>query len=197
MISRRQFIQRVGLLGGILLTPLGRLARRYSQEPTEEEPQPEGEIYAGFVLLPEGAAVPDFVRKAPIPIFGGIEGDSQNEVMFLDAVGITESFSSIADVSKVITFPLFVFESAPRGMNFLQGYVDRFEASLKVWAVNLFYGYKNDEIPRMSLYAIPRFPKPFPVWPVTKFPIKNSDEVILEDEFMVVYPQKIDYTPPT
>lgn len=38
MISRRQFIQRVGLLVGILLTPLGRLVRRYSQEPAEEEP---------------------------------------------------------------------------------------------------------------------------------------------------------------
>ena len=61
MFTRRDFIKTMSLLSGAVLAPVRWLGRWTGVQPAQAEEPPEmGELYAGFVLLPEGAPMKVF-----------------------------------------------------------------------------------------------------------------------------------------
>lgn len=67
MLTRRAFIKVLGAANAVILNPMKRLGWWRSPEFTLAE-EAEGELYAGFVLLPEGATIPPFIQDEKVGI---------------------------------------------------------------------------------------------------------------------------------
>jgi len=71
MLTRRSFFKFLGAVGFYALTPLRRF---FPQSPIEASYLQTGELFADFLLLPEGAILPSFVQypKLPMPRLCGV-----------------------------------------------------------------------------------------------------------------------------
>ncbi|MEM2126040.1 MAG: twin-arginine translocation signal domain-containing protein [Candidatus Methanosuratincola sp.] len=80
MLTRRDFIKFLSLVGAGTLTPLRRFLRLTSLEEAPHQQEDTGELYADFLLLPEGTAVPNFVQypKVPMPRLCGVGAESED-----------------------------------------------------------------------------------------------------------------------
>ena len=163
MISRRDFIKFLGVLGGVILTPLGKLSP-FSKADHAPDQAYSGELYSGFVILPYGTKVPDFVEhpKLNAPIFCGV-GDGPG----ITANTISFSSSSEIEVVKSLSFPIYKLSVPPNNLEAMGGCIVKHPTG-DIYSINVSYGRKNSTADFMecviSVWAYPTFPRPFPMW---------------------------------
>lgn len=200
MVTRRDFIKTMSLLSGVVLAPvrwlgrwaspnlLGQLPLGGVQPAQTEEPPEGGELYAGFVLLPEGAPMPSFVQCASgAPILCRVEDARDSDVTAFR--GETLWFDNIESLRDYLSFPIYIPTSLPRNIELMYGYVIRFVQSQEVFAAKVDFGIEGNPQPLISLSAQAIFPHPYPVWPVGILS-ENSES---QDEVFI--PEKVDFTP--
>jgi hypothetical protein len=120
-----------------------------------------GEVWEGFVLLPEGAPIPPFVRQVPTPILCQTDGGPEAEALR----GETLTFTELAPLRSLIRFPLYGPSRLPPGIVWQGVAVTRFARSGEVFSVSLNFG-DGEGVPRLRVIAQPMYPSPYPVWPV-------------------------------
>lgn len=189
MFTRRDFIKTMSLLGGAMLAPVRWLGKWAGVEPAQEEEPPEGgELYAGFVLLPEGAPMPAYVRCAPAPVLCQV--DDMHDPETLDSRGETLRFDDLTQLLNNVSFRTYVPSSLPVDIEFVQGHLLRFAQSGEQFAASIAYGPANGHEPLLSLSARPIFPRPYPIWPVPSTIYDEEGEPV-----SVISPEKVDFTP--
>jgi hypothetical protein len=159
--GRRRLLQQGGALAALALL------RRFPGDPPmarlEKDPPATGagELWEGFVLLPEGAPIPPFVRQVPTPILCQTDGRPEAEALR----GETLTFAELAPLRSLIRFPLYGPSRLPPGMVWQGATVTRFARSGEVFSVSLNFG-DGEGVPRLRVIAQPMYPSPYPVWPV-------------------------------
>ena len=193
MITRRDFIKTMSLLSGAVLAPVRWLGKWAGVQPAQGEVPEVGELYAGFVLLPEGAPMPAYVRCAPAPMLCQV-----NDVRDPDALalrGETLWFDNFSEWISKVSFTTYILNPIPVDIEFVQGHLIRFAQSGEEFAASIDYGPANGHEPLLSISARPIFPRPYPIWPVVS-PIQTeglTDGV--QDEMVMAYAEKVDFTP--
>ncbi|MBX3058944.1 MAG: hypothetical protein KF770_20960 [Anaerolineae bacterium] len=123
--SRRQFLKgAIGGLGGIITAHIAGLfpeaqpvlAKSTARNvPISEQVKllEVGELYAGFLLLPEQAPLPGFVRPSGngVPNVCGIGAEQGGPV----ATAIVTMFANVADLNKAIEIPIHDVGYLPEG----------------------------------------------------------------------------------
>lgn len=185
MLSRRSFVKALAAVGGALLLPLDRLAGRGSAPAALAQEPAVGELYAGFVLLPENALVPAFVKPARlgIPKFSA-DGAAASR----SGAVITKLLSTAKELAAASELRLYEFTMLPDGVHLSQA-VLCLHPSGEVYSATLNYlscpavagswGFVA------SISAEPDFPRPFP--------IRLSRP--LEPAALGVIPEKVDCLP--
>jgi hypothetical protein len=114
MLTRRDFIKFLSLVGASTLSPLRRFLRLTSLEEASHQQEDTGELYADFLLLPEGAAVPNFVQypKVPMPKLCGVGAESEDTRS--DAV--IHFFENHEEVAQKMIFPIYLLSPLPDGL---------------------------------------------------------------------------------
>jgi hypothetical protein len=191
MLSRREFIKFTGLIGVAVLAPLRRLGWLQTVG-TGQIDEPPGELYAGFVLLPEGSAWPPFVQCAPAPILGQVDDEHNPDVLALR--GETLWFDNLSEMINNIPFSTYVPNSLPKGTAFVQGYIIHFAQSGEVFEARTDFGTTEGNQPLFNVSARPVFPRPYPIWPVNS-PAQGIGLTRPENDEIVMHPEKINFTP--
>lgn len=175
--DRRQFLKdTLSTLGGIFLGRIGKpfpLHKQTFVNASEQEHLifPEGEFYEGFLLLPEGATIPDFVRQGrSINLCQTDHNDS-------DLVGETLKFINLEQMRDFVSFPLFTLKELPPGVEFLSANIDRYIQSGEIWKASIYFGIEDDYSQLISLHARPEYHLPFPVWPVHYPDTHDADSI--------------------
>lgn len=194
MLNRRGFLKILSSFGFVLLTPLKKLTGAGNVEFTENELE-DGELYEGFLLLEQNAPIPYFVNIAPCPILGSVDPNVEDDPLVVAYRGQMLWFDSIEDLKNNIDFPLYLPKALPDNMNFMQCYVVKFTGSGEIWEARIDFCFENDDEPLASISASPIFSRPYPVWPDIDYPRKSISEQILDEEFYVRKPSKINFTP--
>ncbi|GAB4577973.1 MAG: hypothetical protein Fur0022_07050 [Anaerolineales bacterium] len=166
MISRRDFIKTMSLLSGAVLTPVRWLGKWAGVQPAQEEEPPEaGELYAGFVLLPEGAKVPEFVQpeKYGMPNLCGVgKGDADID---LEAEFIT--FESPEVLVAETNLPIYALNDFPDGLQPSGASVIK-RKSGELYNGTVTYAAYDKALAiwhtALSIEARVDFPNPFPIW---------------------------------
>lgn len=193
IISRRQFIQLIGLIGGTLLVSLEKLVGFTAY--AKEGPGSNGEIYAGFLILNNCSDfVPAFVIDTPCPIFGTLDKVDDCDHPLIAFCGETIRIGKVDELENLIRFPLYLPNFLPEEGRFLFGQITRFTKSEKVWEVRLDYGIREDERSILSISARTLFPKPFPIWPAI-LPVQDTDIMGSQEGFEIRQPAKVGFTP--
>lgn len=195
--DRRQFLRGTfGSLGAMIaaragwLFPEGRqvLARARStiQEGVALQPPVEGELYAGFLLLPEGAPVPATVKysRLGIPIACGVGvGRGGPEL-----TSVTKPVATPADLAREGHFPAYTLSKLPEGLRPAGGYLIKHISGESFGGLLSFETHNaqtNSWEPTVRIWAQPDFPRPFPMW--------SSNPV--EPEGLSVTLEKVDFLP--
>jgi hypothetical protein len=165
MLTRRDFIKFLSLVGASTLSPLRRFLRLTSLEEASHQQEDTGELYADFLLLPEGAAVPNFVQypKVPMPKLCGVGAESEDTRS--DAV--IHFFENHEEVAQKMIFPIYLLSPLPDGLR--QG--KAFSLSLdsgEFHSLSLSYEAFNIETQYWenvaSFWMFAQFPRPYPLW---------------------------------
>jgi hypothetical protein len=183
--GRRRLLQQGGALAALALL------RRFPGDPPMARPEKDppaagaGELWEGFVLLPEGAPIPPFVRQVPTPILCQTDGGPEAEALR----GEILTFTELAPLRSLIRFPLYGPSRLPPGMVWQGATVTRFARSGEVFSVSLNFG-DGEGVPRLRviaqpMYPSPMYPSPYPVWPV--YAPNRPEEPI--------FPEKVFFTP--
>jgi hypothetical protein len=101
--SRRRLLTGVGLLAGALMVPVAKLRRSTAPPVSGAAAQPSGELYAGFLLLPEDAPVPPTVGyrgRNATPIMEELPGGPRG-------TAVTSAFVTAAALRAQVPFPLY------------------------------------------------------------------------------------------
>lgn len=174
--SRRQFLKgAVGGLGGLIaarlsglfpevqpvLANITREKRVSSTEMNTSSQVNVGELYAGFLLLPEEASIPDFVHfpEPGPPLVCGIGNESINSKSLI----VKESFNSILELSERVDFPIYMFGDPPPNLSLSSTNLIRYEmGQIFVASANFaLLGSNTGSI--VTIFAHPNYPKPFPL----------------------------------
>ena len=139
----------------------------------------EGEIYEGFLLLPDGAPLPSFVKCVPAPIL--CQTDGQSDPAWL---GQVIKYDSLEELRRRTPFPLYVPGSPPYQIHFVDADVIQFTLSGDIFMVMLNFGSEQDD-PLLKIWASPFYPRPYPIWPV-RLPSSPEEPI---------YPEKVIFTP--
>lgn len=162
-------------------TPSQQVAsNRMVQEPNE------GEIWEGFLLLPEGASVPKFViyPELGIPIVCGV-GVAQGGAI---PTAVSEIFNSVEALAQVVNFPVYTLDHLPEGLRVGNVHLIKHRTGEIFAAFVAFHSYNkttNNWETIVSIWAHPEFPRPFPLW--------SSNPV--EPDGPAVRPMKVDFLP--
>jgi predicted DCC family thiol-disulfide oxidoreductase YuxK len=184
--GRRRLLRQSLALAGLALLrriPGGTHAPRTTGSAGSASPRlgpGEGELWEGFVLLPEGAPIPPFVRQVPTPILCQTDGSPEAEALR----GETLTFTEPERLRSLIRFPLYVPSRLPPGIVWQGAAVTRFARSGEVFSVSLNFG-DGEGVPRLRVIAQPMYPSPYPVWPV--YAPDRPEEPI--------FPEKVFFTP--
>jgi predicted DCC family thiol-disulfide oxidoreductase YuxK len=103
--GRRRLLRQSLALAGLALLrriPGGTHAPRTAGSAPPRLGPGEGELWEGFVLLPEGAPIPPFVRQVPTPILCQTDGRPEAEALR----GETLTFTELAPLRSLIRFSL-------------------------------------------------------------------------------------------
>lgn len=188
-ISRRGFLRGTlfGSIGAIFVDRMGWLfpeqqrrmvsLPRVSTSNALVQQSAEGELYAGFLLLPEGASIPAFVRppEMGIPIFCGVgvgRGGPRPTAM-------SKSLSTVADLKKEVGFPIYTLGGAFRGLDPSAVNLIKHETG-EIYAASVIFesidkDRQSSEI--VSITAHPDFSRPFPLWSCN--PVEPDGPVII------------------
>lgn len=174
MLTRRDFIKLLAVISGnVLLPPLNKLMRWLDLKDVSWGP-PEtllpqtssvGEIYAGFLLLPDGAPVLSNVKhpERGMPTFCGVGAGRGGPV----PTAVIRSFSTAAEVAREVDFPIYTFSKLPDRLRPAGAKLIRHETG-EVFAVVVDFqphnGRSGDWETTVSIWAQPEFPRPFPLW---------------------------------
>lgn len=193
ILNRRKFLEVLGGIGAICLIPIDKLVKNLPK--TKYDYVEPGEFNNGFLLLEEKALIPDFVKIAPSPILGEVENGDLEDARVTDYRGEIKWYMKLDQLRKDLDFPLYTLNFSDDKISYLEGYILRFSGSQEVWEARLDFGYMTSYEVMISISARPKFHKPYPVWPVELFPKKPTDQYITDDEYLLVKPEVINYTP--
>ncbi len=167
MLTRRDFIKMLVAVGGPMLLPFSRQKRLYpllEQSTTFPQSFLVGELYAGFLLLPDGAPVPPIVKypERGVPTFCGV-GAGRN-----GPTAITRSFSAVGELAREVSFPIYTPGKLPEGLRLARASLIQHETGEIFAAVVDFQSRESssddDWETTVSVWAQPEFPRPFPLW---------------------------------
>jgi hypothetical protein len=195
--NRRQFLRGAsGLMGGIFaarvagLFPEAQPALAQGGNPVSVERPPTqvdvGELYGGFLLLPDGAPIPDFVQTSRfgVPIFCGV-GHSETEPTVTSRL-----FNTAEELAEYITFPIYTFQVLSNDLHLLGANLIEHETG-EVYAISVDFQSYNQEIEDLettvSIWAYPDPLKPQPLWSIAP----------VEPGRLAVIPEKVDFLLPT
>ena len=161
MINRREFIKTMSLLGGVMLAPVRWLGTWTGVQPVLDGELPViGELFAGFLLLPEEADVPEFVDfpDKGAPNLCNLSGDLPH---INDAV--LYFLKTIEELADNVEFPIYYLSNVPVELKLARVYVTAY-LSGEVYNASLGYDALNPETGDwecvVSISAQPDFPKP-------------------------------------
>lgn len=173
MFTRQDFIKALAAAGVVLLNPFRRLGSWAVPEMASAE-EAVGELYAGFVLLPEGAEIPYFVNYPktgpPNPCGIGVEKDG------IVSNSATRFFDTAEDLAKAVEFPVYTLDKLPKDVQFASVFIECLNSGaiyttcLGFEVLNPDNGYKECVI---SLWAQPDFFRPYPLW--FEAPVEEGD----------------------
>lgn len=162
MLTRRSFIKFLGVVGFYALTPLRRF---FPQSPIEASYPQTGELFADFLLLPEGAILPSFVQypKLPMPRLCGVATE--------DVIGppdaIVHFFENHEEAAQKMSFPVYLLSPLPEGLRPGKA----FSISLDTGDLHsLSLSYESFNIDTQwwenvaSFWIFAQYPRPFPLW---------------------------------
>lgn len=190
--SRRQFLQGVVAgLGIFMAGPIGRffpesqpiLSRSFTntkQAMPSLDQSRVGELYAGFLLLPNTTSIPDFIQCVPAPILGQVDNSYD-----LTYRGETVWFENVKELISYLHFPIYVPATLPTNIEFINSYVIQFAGSGDIFEAVVNFGAKNTEHV-ISMQARPTYPQPYPIWPVQLSSAHNKE---------VIQPEKVTFLP--
>jgi hypothetical protein len=173
--GRRRLLRQSLALAGLALLrriPGGTHAPRTAGSAPPRLGPGEGELWEGFVLLPEGAPLPSFVTCAPAPIL------CQSADPEKDLWGETLEAPDEGPLRAAPGLPVPMLEGWP----LRQTTVIRFQQDGRLFAALLEFG---EEETIVRLWASPVYPQPFPVWPV----------YLPDRPGMPIPPEKVFFTP--
>lgn len=192
--GRRQFLKgTLGMLGGAMTAQAARLfpelqaalgqAGNPTMPPVQLPEQLEvGELYGGFLLLPEDAAIPYFVKypQQGIPIYCNPNEESVNGRF--DPFAITESSIPLGSLERLTNFPIYILNKLPDSLYSDGATVIRY-ASGDIYEVSVHYNEYDSEfdenVTTVSLYARPHFPQPYPLW-ASESDEENGPNILLQ-----------------
>lgn len=162
MLTRREFIKIMGVLGTFVLSPVRRLGRWSASEVAID---PAGELFSGFILLPEGAPIPEFVIPAQLPqtkSCGMVEGLEES---LHDA--FLENLDTLTMAKDRVSFPLYDFDKLPGQLRQGKSYILSNDMG-DVYRITVryeFYDRTSDSwVTALTLWVDPDFPRPYPLW---------------------------------
>jgi len=169
-VSRRPFLGRAVVAGALavaarFLPPIGRL-RTLPSVPLAQG-QAAGELYAGFLLLPEDAHVPATVKPPPAgttPIMEHLPGGPQ-------PTGTIKQLASAQDLAKALPFPLYTLRQVPPGLRRGAAWLQQGGSGLTYMASVTYQSYNSEHgvwLDNVSISALPNFPSPYPFWSTTR-----------------------------
>jgi hypothetical protein len=161
MWSRRKFIRALGILGGAMLSPLYRFegSRSYAQSPST------GELYAGFLLLPEGAPVPASVKypELGIPIVCGVGAGRGGP----EPTAASKRLETAEGLAKEVQFPIYTLGDLPDGLRPAGASLIKHKSG-DIFAASVNFELHNAKTDSwettVSIWVYPDFPRPFPLW---------------------------------
>lgn len=188
-VSRRSFLRGTlfGSVGAIITSRMGwlfpesqpMLARATDAKTSQS--LVEGEVYEGFLLLPEDAPMPESVQCAPAPIL--CMEDGQSDPAF---IGEVIRFNSIEELINHISFPIYIPATLPSNLRFDSANVIRFAQSGDIFVATINFSAISMGQSRISVRARPVYPRPYPVWPVHSPASKEKS---------IVHPEKVTFLP--
>ncbi len=172
MLSRRELLQALGLSGLAAWIPLRDLVGLGSTVEAAGGDS-SGELYGGFVLLPDGAPVPATVKypAAGIPIVCGVGGQTP--------MARSKSFDSHAELKKAANLTLFDVGQLPPHAFAAEGEVVEYIWGGIYSATLVFRSSAIVSVPAnlpgnppivtqpetyATITAFTEFPRPYPVW---------------------------------
>jgi len=175
MVTRRDFVRTMAMVGvSALLIPLDKsewlesveqLPKGSSLHPLSFQEPSGGELYGGFLLLPDGAPVPPIVRYPArgIPIVCGVGVGRGGP----NPTAVSKQLDTATDLANEVDFPVYtlkecVKELRPSGANLI-----KYETGQVFAAAVDFQSYSKQAAKwetTASIWAQPDFPRPFPLW---------------------------------
>jgi len=163
-LSRRRFIAAVSLISGAFAVPAC-VVQGESGEGAEGKE--EGELYAGLILLKDGAPTPAFVRlpmrEMPIMCGTGVGRGGP------EPTGVHVAFDSASELARAVPYQLVAPNATSTGFETEGGDLILYPGG-EVFASNITFLRKSAvskavEI-RAHLCSYPNHPAPFPIWSV-------------------------------
>lgn len=175
MVTRRDFVKALAVVGGgALLISLDRLEWLESVEQLPkgsslrslsfQEPS-VGELYGGFLLLPDGAPVPPIVkypaRGIPIVCGAGVGRGGPNPT------AVSKELDTATDLANEVDFPVYTLEERAKELRPSGAKLIKYETGEIFAAAVDFQSYSKQAArweTTASIWAQPDFPRPFPLW---------------------------------
>jgi len=183
MITRRDFLKIMGMMGMVVIAPVRRLNLFLPQKIEQEI---IGDLYAGFLILPDGAPVPSIV-KAPQLGFPnecgvGIISDVPDHSF------TTQEFRTLEEFIRDTKLSVYFLEELPKDMRL--GSISGIKPiNGNVYLVSLGYEahLADTDIWQCTIWLLAQmdFPRPVPIW--------YSNPV--EPNGPAVIPEKVDFLP--
>lgn len=194
MIKRRDFLKMIGGIGAYVLMPFSKIAHLFPSTYFQQNLE-KWELYEGFLFLELDAPKPDFVTGAACPILGDLSVSDKNNPTVSKFRGKSVRFDEINSLKEKIKFPHYIPGSISDKLKFQDAFITIFEESGEVWEAIINYGVEGIGDPLVCISARTMFSHPYPVWPLIAYPNKDPKEYILDEEYFVRKPEKIDFTP--
>ncbi len=183
MITRRDFLKFVGGIGMIILTPIRRL-NLFPRKQLEQDIM--GELYSGFLILPEGAPIPSIVKgpKLGFPNECGIGVVSEVP----DRRFITQEYDTLEEFTRDTRVAMYSLKEIPKDTQL--GSVSTIKTiDGEIYLVSLGYEtYRADvDVWQCTIWLLAQmdFPYPIPIW--------HNNPV--EPNGPAVRPEKVDFLP--
>lgn len=166
MFTRRDFIKTMSLLSGAILTPVRWLGKWVEGQPEQAEELKEiGELFAGFVLLPEAVTLPAFVqypRFAPPNECGLGAGNGGHK-----ANAVVRSYESESKLAESVNFPVYTIK--PTSIELRPTTISTIShPNGIIYGTSIGFGILNKDVgiweTIIALWAQPDFYRPYPLW---------------------------------